>query len=39
MNRRTFSPKARRDLNNILEYIAAENARAAVAFVDRIEEC
>ena len=38
MNRSTFSPSARRDLHAIFDHIAADNPRAALDFVERIEE-
>ena len=38
MSRLTFSPTARRDLNEILDYIARDRPGIAVRFVERIEE-
>ena len=38
MSRPTFSPSARRDLHSIFDHIAADNPRAALGFVERIEE-
>ena len=37
MSRPFFSPAARRDLLEILDYIAQDNAPAAVSFVDKLE--
>lgn len=38
MNRLSFSPTARRDLGKILNDIARDRPKAAVAFVERIEQ-
>jgi toxin ParE1/3/4 len=40
MSDATFSPTARHDVLELLDYIAAQDVRAAAEFVDRIEaEC
>jgi toxin ParE1/3/4 len=40
MNRPYFSPSARRDLLDILDYIARDKPRAALAYIERLEvEC
>lgn len=38
MSAPSFSPTARRDLHQILDYIARDNPRSAVAIVEKIEE-
>ena len=38
MNRPFFSPSSRKDLHDILEYIARDNPGAALRHVERLEE-